>query len=193
MKKALLFFTALTVLSNLDAYRKRSPYRKHSPHKKYSFHKKHSSYQEHSPTTAVSYDEHSAATATTEEECWLQGKRALEFTNEFRAQQGLPKLAWNQSIAEVARKHSINMGNHVVGFGHDGFKNRTREMPYCNASAENVYMANHKGDRAQRAVNAWIKSEGHRHNLVGDYNTCGIGVYKNTEGYWYFTQLFAQL
>jgi uncharacterized protein YkwD len=43
---------------------------------------------------------------------------------------------------------------------------------------------------AQQAVNGWIKSPGHRKNLVGHFNLCGIGVYKSNSGTVYLTQIF---
>jgi hypothetical protein len=41
------------------------------------------------------------------------------------------------------------------------------------------------------AVDGWIDSPGHRANLLADHTFCGIGVYKNAQGAWYLTQMFA--
>ncbi len=120
-------------------------------------------------------------------------QQALEYTNHYRIQQGLKPVKWHQDIALVATTHSHNMGIHVVDFGHDGFKERIKKLsPRPRARAENVYMSNGRGDRARKCVTAWIDSLGHRKNLLGDYTHCGIGVYKNKEGYWYFTQIFGK-
>lgn len=118
--------------------------------------------------------------------------RVLKYTNQYRASKGLTPLRWDQGIAEVCLTHSINMGNRRVRFGHDGFKKRIQLLPAWLAVAENVYMGNKPGDAARDCVNAWIGSRGHEVNLSGDYNACGIGVYKNAQGYWYFTQIFAK-
>jgi uncharacterized protein YkwD len=117
-------------------------------------------------------------------------KKAFCYTNQFRAKKRLPRLGWHRRAAEIARKHSINMAQHKVPFGHADFDARVEKITGAQSVAENVYMANHRGDVAQKAVDGWIKSPGHLKNLVGDYKSCGIGVYKNDEGYWYFTQIF---
>jgi uncharacterized protein YkwD len=128
-----------------------------------------------------------------EKVCWDEARKAFNNTNKFRANKGLPKLEWNQKIAEIARVHSVNMASRRVEFGHDGFAERCKNFPgQVRRAAENVYMCDHKDDLGRRAVDAWIESPGHLHNIVGDYNTCGIGVFQNDKGEWYITQLFAR-
>lgn len=118
-------------------------------------------------------------------------QKTLEYTNEFRVKNGLPALKWNQALADAATKHSQNMADHKVTFGHDGFKKRIATLPvHPRAAAENVYMCNYRGDIARSACDGWIKSPGHLKNIRGNYNSCGIGVYKNKEGFWYVTQIF---
>jgi hypothetical protein len=41
-------------------------------------------------------------------------------------------------------------------------------------------------------VDGWIKSPGHRHNIVGRYNLTGIGIVRDSAGKLYYTQLFAR-
>jgi len=44
---------------------------------------------------------------------------------------------------------------------------------------------------AKVAVDGWIQSPGHRKNLLhAQMVYCGIGVYQNSAGAWYLTQLF---
>jgi len=120
------------------------------------------------------------------------GKRALQYTNQFRAQNGRRALLWNQDIADLAYRHSKRMGDGVVPFGHQGFQRRVANFPQpALAAGENVFMGTISGDLARIAVNAWINSPGHRANLLGNYNRCGIGVYQNSKGTWFFTQIFA--
>ncbi|CAL1157815.1 unnamed protein product [Cladocopium goreaui] len=38
----------------------------------------------------------------------------------------------------------------------------------------------------------WIKSPGHRKNLEGAFDLCGIGVAQASTGEFFFTQLFAR-
>lgn len=127
-----------------------------------------------------------------EQTCWEEAKKAFHNTNQFRAKKGLPKLEWNQKIAEIARVHSIDMASGRVEFGHDGFSARMDSFPgRARGAAENVYWCTHEDDLGRRAVDSWIGSPGHYKNLVGNYNVCGIGVFQNDKGHWYITQLFA--
>lgn len=134
-----------------------------------------------------------ARSAASNTVCQNLSKKALQMTNAFRAKKRLPRLVWHPALAEIARKHSGTMANHIIEFGHEGFQERLQHLPLKTA-AENVYMSNHEqAEVARAAVNGWITSPGHLKNLVGQYTHCGIGVYKNAEGFWYFTQIFATL
>jgi uncharacterized protein YkwD len=120
------------------------------------------------------------------------GKEALQLTNEYRKKKGLPPLQWHNELAQLAQEHSVEMGNHAVPFGHDGFNarvNRLSRRP--RGAAENVFMYNHRTGVTRLCVDSLIKSPGHHKNIVGNYTHCGIGVHKNAQGYWYFTQFFA--
>lgn len=83
------------------------------------------------------------------------------------------------------------MAEKKVAFGHDGFNDRAKRYPFPSRGAgENVAYTNDPDDIANKVVNGWINSPGHRKNLLGNFNVCSIGVYKNSEGFWYLTQLF---
>ncbi|KAN0018835.1 hypothetical protein ACTFIU_008768 [Dictyostelium citrinum] len=119
------------------------------------------------------------------------GRKALEFSNKFRSTQGKPPLIWNQAIYYIGVEHSKNMAEKKVAFGHDGFHDRAKRYPFPPRGAgENVAYTNDPDDIANKVVNGWINSPGHRKNLLGNFNVCSIGVYKNSEGFWYLTQLF---
>ena len=67
------------------------------------------------------------------------------------------------------------MANKSVGFGHAGFKERSRKISQnfgSAGSAENV----HFNGSAQQIFNGWLKSSGHRKNMEGPYNACGISI-----------------
>lgn len=120
------------------------------------------------------------------------GKEMLKYTNEFRAQQNLPPLKWSQPLAEIGKKHSKNMGDGKAPFSHDGFNARVRAYPLpSRAAAENLAMSGGLQNVARVAVDGWIDSPGHRRNLLHpSCNYCGIGVYRNSSGQYYSTQLF---
>lgn len=85
------------------------------------------------------------------------------------------------------------MGKHNVPFSHQGFNERVQRFPfhYLQGAGENVAMSWNLGDPAKVAVDGWVKSPGHRKNLLGNFRYMGIGVYQNQEGRYYLTQMFA--
>jgi len=129
----------------------------------------------------------------TPEKSLILGKKALDYTNNFRQRQGLPPVAWHYALTAAAQAHSAAMARHDVPFGHDGSKQRIASLPLrAYRSSENVYMTNAQGNTAKDAVDGWIASPGHHANLIGDYNHCGVGVCQNSDGYWYYTQIFTR-
>ena len=84
------------------------------------------------------------------------------------------------------------MAENRVGFGHDGFEARCKMFNFSQyrGAAENVAYNMGIADPGKAAVDGWIKSPGHRKNLLGNYNFMGIGVF-NANGNYFFTQIFA--
>lgn len=113
--------------------------------------------------------------------------------NQYRQSRNLPPLTLDQQISEQARLHSQAMANGQVPFSHNGFAQRVeairRYIPYRGA-AENVAYNQGYSNPGQQAVQGWIKSDGHRLNIEGEYNLTGVGIAKNAQGEYYFTQLF---
>lgn len=113
--------------------------------------------------------------------------------NQYRASLGLPPLALDSRISNQARTHSQNMANGVVPFSHDGFQARIQELAKVitlRAAAENVAYNQGYRDPATQAVQGWLKSTGHLSNIKANYNLTGIGIAKNSQGKYYFTQIF---
>lgn len=121
------------------------------------------------------------------------GKQALQLTNAFRARNNLSELKWHQALFDIGAVHSKNMAEAVVPFGHAGFSHRVSQFPFhVNSAAENVAMSHGFSSRqvAKIAVDGWIDSPGHRRNLLSHHRWCAIGVYRNSHGAFYLTQLF---
>lgn len=118
-------------------------------------------------------------------------QKTFEEVNNYRLSKGLQPLSLDQRIVEQARKHSQNMADKKVPFSHEGFEERVAatKIPRTYA-AENVAYNQGYSDPAARAVEGWIQSEGHRRNIVGDFDLTGIGAVKSSNGTWYFTQIF---
>jgi len=113
--------------------------------------------------------------------------------NQYRRSLNLPPLSLNAQVSQTAATHSRNMAEGKVEFSHQGFDNRIQaienDISYRSA-AENVAYNQGYSDPVSQAVAGWIKSKGHRQNIVGNYNLTGIGVVKNQQGEYYFTQIF---
>ena len=116
----------------------------------------------------------------------------LQQINEYRRQKGLSTLTLNATISQQARIHSQDMANsHVLS--HDGFDTRIQTIGKSiayRAAAENVAYNMGYANPDRQAVTGWLKSTGHRQNIEGNYRLTGIGVAKNAQGEYYFTQIF---
>jgi uncharacterized protein YkwD len=111
--------------------------------------------------------------------------------NQYRQSQNLPPLVFDETIAEQARAHSMNMVN-IDTLSHDGFDDRVKTIeqviPYSGA-AENVAFNMGHARPDDTAIQGWIKSPGHNRNMLGNYDLTGIGVAERGGNY-YFTQIF---
>ena len=120
-------------------------------------------------------------------------QRTQELINQHRQSSGLAPLAWSDVVAEVARAHSRNMANGRVAFGHDGFDGRFTEIQgrlSLSQMGENVAM-NTYTDPVATAVEGWLQSDGHRHNIENEaYNQTGIGIVRGAGDAYFFTQIF---
>ena len=113
--------------------------------------------------------------------------------NQYRNSRNLPSLKIDNSISQQARIHSQNMAQGKVPFSHEGFDKRIESVSSTisyRSAAENVAYNQGYSDPVEKAVSGWIKSPGHHKNMIGNYNLTGIGVAKNSQGEYYFTQIF---
>jgi uncharacterized protein YkwD len=118
-------------------------------------------------------------------------RAVLVHINQYRQSHHLPLLTMDSRISKQARKHSIDMAEHRLGFGHTYFKQRIErlhgQIKGSDAGAENVAY-NYKS--AEDVVKNWLRSPGHKRNIDGHYNLTGIGVVRDARGKLYFTQIF---
>jgi uncharacterized protein YkwD len=112
--------------------------------------------------------------------------------NKYRQSRNLPPLIVDPAISAQAKAHSEQMAR-SGSLSHDGFNDRvtsvSKTIVYRKA-AENVAYNMGYGQPDLVAVQSWIESPGHQHNMVGQYDLTGIGVAKNAKGEYYFTQIF---
>jgi uncharacterized protein YkwD len=136
----------------------------------------------------------SAARAARKADLATIEREVVTRVNRYRRSEGLPALASDARLAEIARGHSRAMASGRTGFGHGGFKGRTRlvafRIPYERV-AENV--SHHRRTPSEIpavAVEGWIDSRGHRRNIEGPFALTGVGAAVGSDGSVYLTQLF---
>lgn len=124
--------------------------------------------------------------------------RVFELTNNERVQRGLPALERMAALDDIARIHSINMFEQGF-FSHTDHLRRSpskRMSEYYPriiiATGENIAM--HFGPDeetvAKNLVNAWMKSPGHRANILrASFTHLGVGC-QESDTHVYATQNF---
>lgn len=113
----------------------------------------------------------------------------LELINNHRLSMGLNPLSDMPVVKSVAYSHTDYMvDNNQVS--HDNFFTRSDYLK-ANAGAKKVSENVAYGyTSAASVVNAWIKSEGHKANIEGDFSNFDISAEKSEEGKWYYTNIF---
>jgi uncharacterized protein YkwD len=114
--------------------------------------------------------------------------------NQYRQSQNLPALDFDPIVSAQARIHSEEMAK-ISDLNHDGFNNRldlVSETITYQSAAENVAFNKGYSKPDAMAIEGWLNSPGHHHNIIGRYNVTGIGVAQNAKGEYYFTQIFVR-
>lgn len=140
-------------------------------------------------STCQSADPEPAKLLTEEEKLEIE---MLDLINQHRKEKGLSQLAQDPFIQTQARLHCENMALQRVPFGHSGFDQRVALIKSeigGNGSSENVANGS---SRAKTILDMWLESDGHRKNIEGNYNLTGLGVAKNNQGQYFYTQIFHQ-
>lgn len=127
----------------------------------------------------------------------LAEKRIWQMINEERSKDGSGSLVWDARLANVARSHSDKMASEDF-FGHKdkngkNLVDRMRAINLTNWSgvAENLYFCKGFDDPTTAAVMGWLKSSGHKSNLLNkSWKSTGIGIATSSDGKVYVTQVF---
>lgn len=118
--------------------------------------------------------------------------------NSYRARKSMQPLQWNQELAKAALDHSQAMATGKIGIGHSGFNKRfdafRKSIPGLNKMGENVatsFAGPPDAQIALEAVSRWSNSSQHNKNMLGEFNTTGVGAVRTPSGDIYITQIFA--
>ena len=123
----------------------------------------------------------------------------FQATNHFREAHGLRKLIADPVLTPFARSRSQDMArrhyfSHTTPDGRGVFDLMEAAGIDYSRAAENIHMSSGLRDLAkvaEKAVNGWINSEGHRKNMLSrDLTHIGIGVAQGPDGAYYSTQVF---
>lgn len=120
----------------------------------------------------------------------------LTKTNEQRTKNGLKPLVLSPKLNRAANLHAHNMvmEDHL---SHEldvrGQRNLSSRLEYVDADdyrsvAENIAW----NYSYETVVDGWMKSTGHRRNILGDFQEIGIGVAVNEDGEPYYCQVFGK-
>ncbi|HIB47566.1 MAG TPA: CAP domain-containing protein [Flavobacteriaceae bacterium] len=120
---------------------------------------------------------------------WVMANEILQLVNDYRISQGLTTIKRDQSYASA---YAVDHTQYMIEksqISHDNFGVRASALKERGAQivSENVAYGY---DTAEDVVNAWLNSPGHLKTIEGEYTHSGFGVIQNSEGAYYFTQLF---
>ncbi len=152
-------------------------------------------------------------TATSALEYYELERLIFDLVNLERSNYNLSNLTWDNGIANVARKHSGDMGTKNY-FSHDSLDGRKlkdrfmeEEIPCISGCGENIIMHPEalrikiindiaypdyltQEELAKGIVKSWMESPAHKENILTDwFKTAGMGLYY-ANSYYYVTQNF---
>ncbi|MBO6881010.1 MULTISPECIES: CAP domain-containing protein [Winogradskyella] len=113
----------------------------------------------------------------------------MELINAYRINEGLSPLNDHSTVKAVAFTHTDYMIEEE-NVSHDNFFQRKQSLQLnanANIVSENVAYG---FSSAASVVNAWLNSPSHKENIEGDYTDFDISAEQNSEGKWYFTNIF---
>lgn len=123
--------------------------------------------------------------------------QSFQLVNRARADEGLPPLAQDPRLGEIARTYSAAMRDrdffsHVDPEGND-FVDRLRQGGVVfTAAGENLALVTNSGDPAGFAHEGFLRNPEHRRNILdGNLTHAGVGVAREGGTYW-ITQLFVR-
>ncbi len=123
-------------------------------------------------------------------------RQVFEGINRERRDLRLAELKWNDRVAAEARRHALNMAGRRFFSHHDpvrgdlGARLRADGIAY-RISAENIYQEKGFAEPAAQAVKSWMRSPGHRSNIVdSELRETGVGAAYSGDGTIYVDQVF---
>lgn len=123
--------------------------------------------------------------------------KVFELINIKRRANGLIPLVWNKQIAAMARLYSESMAINNF-FGHSGLDGKNIDeraddfrLGKWKIIGENIAYSRGYLLMVERTTESWMKSLGHRKNLLNkQWKETGVGIAVRNDGTYFFTQIF---
>ncbi len=117
--------------------------------------------------------------------------QVLGLINAERTKNGLSPLTMNanaQKAAQLRANEIVQQFSHTRPNGQSCFTALQQFNASYSTAGENIAYGQ---PDAKTVVNRWMNSPGHRANILnGNFKQTGIGVYRDSKGIYYWTQLF---
>ncbi|MBP2833906.1 CAP domain-containing protein [Aquimarina sp. U1-2] len=113
----------------------------------------------------------------------------LEQINAYRSSLQLSFLQPSSTIKSQAYLHTMYMVESNT-MSHDYFHTRRNYLVDSEGATKVGENVGYGYSSAAAVVDAWLKSEGHRRTIEGDFTHFDISVEQNSEGVLYFTNIF---
>lgn len=113
----------------------------------------------------------------------------LELINNHRLSMGLTALSDMTVVKSVAFTHT----DYMVDNNEVSHANFYKRSDYLKAKAGATKVSENVAygySSAESVVRAWLKSDGHRTNIEGDFTNFDLAAEQNAEGKWYYTNIF---
>jgi len=114
---------------------------------------------------------------------------ALDRVNAARRSARLPAVRPHDRLQRVARIRALEMARRGR-LTHDGIRAILRSSGYSRiAFGENLLAGL---DDPAAVIDAWLRSEGHRRNVLGDYRDLGTACAVDPSGRWWWSLVLAR-
>lgn len=112
-----------------------------------------------------------------EKTAWFRSQKVLEYVNQYRTENGLSTLSYNETLyqaATVRAKELKQSFSHSRPNGKSAFSILDEMDIFYMSAGENIAAG---FNTPKSAFTAWINSTGHRANILGGYTSAAVGVY----------------
>jgi uncharacterized protein YkwD len=125
-------------------------------------------------------------------------QQIFQNVNVVRTENQAYELCWKEDLASEARRHAKNMASRDFFSHEDPKRGEISERLDAsginwNRCAENIYREQGLKNPAEDAVQSWLKSPGHRKNMLDrGLAETGIGAAMQPDGTIYVVQVFTR-